>query len=99
MVIMPIQDNVVIKLPKQEKEQISSSGIIISTKNQTQDFQEEGLVVAVGTGRVLFNGEKIKPEVKSGDKVIFNKFAGTRISSDDDEYLIVKENDILAIIK
>lgn len=99
MVIVPIQDNVVIKLQKQDKEQISSSGIIITTKAPMQELQEEGLVVAVGSGRVLFNGERIKPEIKEGDKVIFNKFAGTRISASDDEFLIVKENDILAIVK
>lgn len=99
MIIMPIQDNVVIKMKKTEKEQKSSSGIIIATKGQGQELQEEGLVIAIGSGRVLFNGERIKPEIKEGDKVIFNKFAGTKISSEDGEFLIIKENDILAIIK
>ena len=98
MVIMPIQDNVILKLPVQEKEKKTTSGIIITPSQGGQEMPEEGIVVAIGTGRLLTSGERIKPEVKVGNKVIFNKFAGTKIQNKDGEYLIIKENDILAII-
>ena len=99
MVIKPTQDNIVIKLPKQEKEQVTQSGIVLTGSAMQQDLPERGIVVAVGSGRVLSNGTKLEVEIKEGDEVIFNKFAGTKISSEDEEYLIVKENDILAILK
>lgn len=99
MVIQPTGDNVVIQLQREEKGETVVSGIIIPKSANPQQKQDKGVVVAVGTGRVLNNGEHIKPEVSEGDHVIFNKFAGTEIESGDDLYLIVKENDILAIIK
>lgn len=99
MVIMPTQDNIVIKLPKVEKEQKTQSGIILTGAAQQQDMPEQGTVMAVGSGRLLNNGTRIEPQVVEGDQVIFNKFAGTKITSEDGEYLIIKENDILAIIK
>lgn len=99
MIITPIQDNIIIKLPKCEKEKKTSSGIIISTAASQQELPERGIVIAIGEGRTLNDGTKIKSEINIDDEVIFNKFAGTKIQSEDEEYLIVKENDILAIIK
>lgn len=99
MVIVPTQDNVIIKLPKQEKEKTTTSGIIVATANTQQEMPEQGEVVAVGKGRYLNSGELIPSEVKVGDTIIFNKFAGTKISSENEEFLIVRENDILAIVK
>lgn len=99
MVIMPIQDNVIIKLPIEEKEKKTKSGIIVSTHNTAKEIPEQGEVMAIGSGRLLNDGTLIKPSIKEGDIVLFNKFAGTKISSGDGEYLIIKENDILAIIK
>ena len=99
MVIMPTQDNIVIKLPKVDKEQKTQSGIILTGASKQQDMPEQGTVVAVGSGRILNNGTQLSPFIKDGDEVIFNKFAGTKITSDDAEYLIIKENDILAVIK
>lgn len=98
MIINPTQDNIVIKLPRVEKEQTTKSGIVI-TNTTKQDMPERGIVAAVGTGRMLANGTVIKPEVKAGDEVLFNKFAGTKITSGEDEFLLIKENDILAILK
>lgn len=97
MVIKPTQDNIVIRLPKVEKEQTTKSGIIIANP-AAQDMPEKGIVEAVGSGRILNNGTKLDIEVSVGDEVIFSKFAGTRIMSGEDEFLIVKENDILAIV-
>ena len=99
MVIRPTQDNIVIKLPKVEKEQVTQSGIVLTGAAMQQDLPERGVVVAVGSGRILSNGTKLSIEIKEGDEVIFNKFAGTKITSEEDEFLIVKENDILAVIK
>ena len=99
MVIIPTQDNIVIKLPKVDKERKTESGIILTASNVQQDLPEKGVVVAVGAGRVLNNGTQLKPFLKEGDEIIFNKFAGTKISAGDEEYLIIKENDVLAIIK
>lgn len=99
MVIMPTQDNIVIKLPKVDKEPKTQSGIILTGASKQPDMPEQGEVVAVGTGRLLNNGTRIEPLVSKGDKVIFNKFAGTKITAEEEEFLIVKENDILAIIK
>lgn len=98
MVIMPTQDNIVIKLPKTEKETKTKSGIVIAA-SATQDMPERGVIHAVGTGRILNNGSVIEPQVAVGNEIIFNKFAGTKITSGEDEYLIIKENDILAVIK
>lgn len=99
--IQPTGDNVIIKLKREDKkgEQVIGGIIIPQSANQAQQKQEQGEVVAVGTGRILNNGQRIEPEVAEGDHVIFNKFAGTEIESGDDLFLIVKENDILAIIK
>ena len=98
MIVCPTQDNVVIELPTKGKEKTTESGIFISNNNQ-QELQDEGRVVAVGSGRVLNNGTIIPSEVNIGDNVIFNKFSGTKIYSENKEYLIIKENDILAIIE
>ena len=59
---------------------------------------QEGKVVAVGTGRVLENGERVELEVKEGDRIIFSKYAGTEVKYEGNEYLILRESDILAVI-
>ena len=99
MVIMPLQDNVVIKIPKKEKLEKTKSGIYIAKTENERNIPEEGIIVALGEGRILNDGTLVKSELAISDKVIFNKFAGTKISDSEDEFLIVKENDILAIIK
>ena len=99
MVIMPTQDNLVIKLPEKEKEQTTKSGIILTSSSVQQDWPEKGEGIAVGTGRILNNGTLLEPSVKKGDTVIFNRFAGTKITSEEKEYLIIKENDVLAVIR
>lgn len=100
MVIVPIEDNIVIKLDKEEKEQVTNSGIVIANvnKNSNVNTQDKGTVVAIGSGRLLSDGSKIESSLNVGDYVLFNKFAGTRIENDGNSYLILKENDILAIL-
>lgn len=97
MVLMPTGDNVIIKTAKDENQGKTASGIILASKN-TQERPDKGEVVAVGTGRILNNGDRLQPSVEVGDEVIFNKFAGTEIEVDEDKYLIIKEADILAVI-
>ena len=64
-----------------------------------QRKSNEGIVVAVGTGRVLDNGEKVAPEVKEGDRVVFQEYAGSEVKRGDKTYLILNVEDLLAIIE
>lgn len=97
--IQPTRDNVIIKIENTTKGQETKSGIFIPASVNQQQKPDQGIVVAVGTGRVLNNGETLPIDVKEGQTVIFNRFAGTEIQANEDEiYLIIKENDIMAII-
>ena len=93
--LQPIGDRVVIEVKAQAEKNI---GGIVLAENAKQK-PTEGKIVAVGTGRILDNGEKIAPVVKEGDVVMFDKYAGTKIEYDEKSYLVMHENDLLAIIK
>ncbi len=92
--LKPLGDRVVIELV--ESVEKTASGIVLP--DSAQEKPQEGKVVAVGTGRVTENGERIAPEVSEGDAIIFSKYAGTEVKYDNKEYLILRESDILAII-
>ncbi|SFB38162.1 chaperonin GroES [Lentibacillus halodurans] len=92
--IKPLGDRVVIELVEQEE--TTASGIVLP--DSAQEKPQEGSVVAVGSGRTTDNGEKVALEVKEGDRVIFSKFAGTEVNHSGREYLILRENDILAVV-
>jgi len=93
MNIKPLADRVVIKaLPMEEK---TKSGIIMP--DTAKEKPQEGEVVAVGPGKVE-KGERIPLDVKVGDRVIYSKYAGTEVKYDGEEYLILRESDILAVI-
>ncbi|SET76850.1 chaperonin GroES [Oceanobacillus limi] len=92
--IKPLGDRVVIELVEQEE--TTASGIVLP--DSAKEKPQEGKVVAVGSGRVTENGEKVALEVSEGDRIIFSKFAGTEVKYDGTEYLILRENDILAIV-
>ncbi|MGI6224778.1 MAG: co-chaperone GroES [Peptococcales bacterium] len=94
MNIKPLGDRVVLKALAQEEK--TKSGIVLP--DTAKEKPQQGEILAVGTGRVLENGQKVAPEVKVGDKVIFSKYAGTEIKLDGEEVLILGERDILAII-
>lgn len=90
--IQPLADRVVVKpMPKEE---MTKSGIFLP--DTAKEKPQEGEVVAAGSGRVDENGKKIPLEVKTGDKVIYAKYAGTEIKLDGEEYIILRESDILA---
>jgi len=94
-VLRPLADRVVVK-PVQAEEK-TKGGIVLP--DTAKDKPQEGEVVAVGPGRVLDNGSKLAPEVKVGDRVIYSKYSGSEVKIDGDEYLIVRESDILAVKK
>jgi len=94
MKLKPLGDRVVIK--QLEAEETTKSGIVLPSQSQEKPQQAE--VVSVGPGGVV-DGKEIKMEVKSGDKVIYSKYAGTEVKLGEDEFIIVRQSDILAIVE
>jgi chaperonin GroES len=92
--LKPLGDRVVIELV--ETEEKTASGIVLP--DSAKEKPQEGKVVAVGTGRVLDSGERVAVEVTVGDRIIFSKYAGTEVKFEGNEYLILRESDILAVI-
>lgn len=94
MKLVPLGDRVVLK--QVEAEEVTKSGIVLPTKAQEKPQQAE--VIAVGPGGVI-DGKEVKMQVEVGQKVIYSKYAGTEVKMDNVEYIIVKQNDILAIVE
>ena len=94
MNLKPLSDRVVVKVL--EADEKTASGIVIPDK--AKEKPQEGKVMAVGTGKVLDNGTKTEMEVKVGDKIIFSRYAGTEVKVDGEEYLILRQDDILALV-
>jgi len=94
MNLRPLGDRVVVK--PVEREEKTKSGIVLP--DTAKEKPQEGIVQAVGTGRILDNGTKIPMELKVGDKVLYAKYAGNEFKVDEIEYLIVSEKDVLAIL-
>ncbi|MBM3253623.1 MAG: co-chaperone GroES [Candidatus Omnitrophica bacterium] len=95
MAIKPIGDRVLIKI--EEAENKSKGGIILP--DAAKERPQQGKVIATGKGRVLEDGT-VKPlEVKEGDKILFGKYSGTEVKHNGEDYLLIREEDILAIIK
>ncbi|MEK5036893.1 co-chaperone GroES [Sporosarcina sp. FSL K6-3457] len=92
--LKPLGDRIVIELIEAEEKTLS--GIVLP--DSAKEKPQEGKVIAAGTGRVLENGQRIDLEVKEGDRIIFSKYAGTEVKYEGNEYLILRESDILAII-
>ena len=95
MKIKPLADRVVLK--PVELEETTKSGIVLP--GTAQEKPQEGVVIAVGAGRILDNGSRVTPDVKVNDKVVFAKYSGTEFKCNNQEYLIVSEKDILAVIQ
>jgi chaperonin GroES len=93
--IRPLGDRVVVK--RLEEEQKTRGGIIVPDTAKEKPQQAE--VVAVGPGRLSEEGKRVPPDVKKGDKVLFGKYSGSEITVGDEELLILREEDILAIIE
>jgi chaperonin GroES len=92
--IRPLGDRVVIR--PSAKEEVSAMGVILP--DTAKEKPQKGTIIAVGTGRVLDNGQRQEMEVKEGDTVLFAKYAGTEVKIDGEELLILSEKDILAIV-
>ena len=94
MKIRPLSDRIVIK--RLEQESTTKGGIIIPDTAKEKPIQ--GLVVAVGNGKVLKNGKTLPLDVKPGDKVLIGKYSGTEVKLDGVEHVIINEDDVLAVI-
>jgi chaperonin GroES len=93
--LKPLRDKVVVA--RSEAEEKTAGGIVLP--DTAKDKPKQGTVVAVGSGRVLDNGEVKKLEVKKGDRVLFGGYAGSEVKIDGREYLILSESEILAVIE
>jgi chaperonin GroES len=95
MKIRPLQDRILIQ--RIEEEEKTAGGIIIP--DTAKEKPQEGRVIAVGKGKVLDNGEIAPLEIAEGDRVLFGKYAGTDVTLDGEDYVILREDDVLAIHK
>ena len=95
MSIKPLHDRVLIKRLEDAGEEIRGGIVIPDT---AKEKPQEGEVVAVGEGKVLEGGETVKMSVKEGDRILFGKYSGTEVKIDDEEYLIMREDEILGIM-
>jgi len=95
MKVKPLQDRLVVK--RIEEEEKTKGGIIIP--DAAKEKPQEGRVVAIGDGKVLESGQRVALSVKVGDKILFGKYSGTEIKIDGNEHLILREDDVLAIIE
>ncbi len=94
MKLVPLGDRVVLK--QLEAEETTKSGIILT--GQTKEKPQQAEIIAVGPGGVI-DGKEVTMQVKVGDKVVYSKYAGSEVKLGDDEYIVIKQNDILAIIE
>ncbi len=95
MKLKPLHDRIVVK--RMEEEEKTAGGIIIP--DTAKEKPQQGSVVAAGDGRIGENGSRIALEVKVGDRVLFSKYAGTEIKVEGEELLIMREDDILAVVE
>jgi chaperonin GroES len=95
MKIRPLHDRVIVE--RVDEEETTKGGIIIP--DTAKEKPVEGKVLAVGDGKVADDGKKIPLEVKAGDKVLFGKYAGTEIQIEGEEHIIMREDDIIAIVE
>jgi chaperonin GroES len=95
MKVRPLYDRLIIQTMKEEE--MTKGGIIIP--DTAKEKPVEGKVIAVGAGRIKKDGTKMPLEIKKGDRVLYAKYGGTEIKMDGEEYLMMKEDDILAIIE
>ena len=94
MAITPLGDRIVVK--RLEAQERTKGGVYLP--DTAKEKPQEGKVVAVGSGRLLDSGERAKPQVKKGDRVIFASYGGTEVTVDGEEVLILNEEDILAVV-
>ncbi|MCX7803988.1 MAG: co-chaperone GroES [Planctomycetota bacterium] len=94
-VITPLGDKILVK--RLEAEEKTKGGIVLP--DTAKEKPKEGKVIAVGSGRLLDNGKRAEFQVKKGDRILFSSYAGTEIKIEGEEYLLMPEEDVLAIVK
>ena len=95
MALRPLHDRVVIK--RVEEAETKKGGIIIP--DTAKEKPQHGEVRAVGSGKLLENGERMPPDIKAGDRILFGKYSGAEVKIDGEEYLILKEDEILGVLE
>ena len=95
MKLKPLGDRIVVKVLTREEK--TKGGIVLP--DTAKEKPTEGEVMAVGSGKVLDNGQKLPMEVKVGNRVIYSKYSGTEVKFDGEEYLILSERDVLAVVE
>jgi chaperonin GroES len=95
MKIRPLHDRMLVE--RLEEQELKKGGIIIP--DTAKEKPQEGKVIAVGNGKVNDDGKKFPLDVKTGDKILFRKYSGSEVKLDDKEYLILREEDVLAILE
>ena len=95
MNVRPLHDRLLVR--RIEEKETVKGGIIIP--DTAKEKPQEGEVIAAGNGKVLENGTKVPLDVKAGDKILFGKYSGSEVKVEDEEYLILREEDVLAIIE
>lgn len=96
MTLKPLYDNIIVKQLKEEE--VTKSGIVLpDTINKEKP--QQGEVIAIGPGKKDNNGKIVEMSVKVGDKILFNSYSPNEIKIDDEEYLVMRESDVLAIIE
>jgi len=95
MNVKPLHDRVIVK--REDEEEKTKGGIIIP--DTAKEKPVEGKIVAIGEGKLQDDGKRLTLDVKEGDRILFGKYAGTEITFEGEEYLIMREEDIIAIIK
>jgi chaperonin GroES len=95
MKIRPLHDRILVE--RLEEKEVKKGGIIIP--DTAKEKPQEAKVIAVGNGKVGEDGKKIPLDVKAGDKILFGKYSGSEVKIDDKEYLILREEDVLAILE
>ena len=95
MKIRPLQDRIIVK--RLDEEEKTKGGIIIP--DTAKEKPQEGKVIAVGNGKVTDDGKTVSLEVQKGDRVLFSKYSGTEVTLEGEEHLIIREDDVLAILE
>jgi chaperonin GroES len=95
MKIRPLHDRILVK--REEEKEVKKGGIIIP--DSAKEKPQQAKVIAVGNGKVNEDGKKIPLDVKAGDRILFGKYSGAEVKLDDEEYLILREEDVLCILE
>ena len=95
MKIRPLNDKILVK--RLEAEERTKGGIVLP--DTAKEKPKEGKVISVGTGKLLDNGTRAKPQVNAGDRILFNSYAGTEVKIENVEHIIMNEDDVLAIVE